>query len=263
MYPVYSIAKPFLAHAVLELALPLDASVGEFVPGLSSIYASRSIGQLLNHTSGLSDYSKLTDYGYAVANSLPAWSRDDLLVRTLALPHDIKGFSYSNIGYLLLRMAVENQTGKALFGALEQLVFKPLGIHGFEEWEQESSLVPNYDPKWVYSGTFLASERSILDGFAKLVQHRSAKAGLEVLSVEVDFEKTGFDYPTYGVGLMMDQAPSESQPKFVGHGGGGPGYSHMILMHVETSQTAIETSVKEFNQSEAITRLREKLTAKR
>lgn len=88
MIPAYSVSKPFLAQAVLELKLDLDAPVGQYLSDLPEVYAHRRIRDLLNHTSGLYDYSALTEYNEAVAKRERAWSRAELLQRAEALAHD-------------------------------------------------------------------------------------------------------------------------------------------------------------------------------
>lgn len=258
---VYSIAKPFLAQAVLELGLPLDAPIGDFVQGLAPVYAQRTIGALLNHTSGLADYSFLQTYGDAVEAREPAWPRQDLLERCLEFAHMAPGFQYSNIGYLLLRTAVEARTGTSFFGALQQLVFEPLGIEGFAEWEAPTNIVPGYDPRWVYSGTFIAEAEAVAPAFAKLVQHRDKTIGLSAGNTAVDHENTGFETPGYGYGLMSDVASENECPRLVGHGGGGPGFGLMVLTNTANWQTELEYATAGFNQIEAIGRLRAKLGA--
>jgi D-alanyl-D-alanine carboxypeptidase len=255
-FPIYSIAKSFVAQAVLELGVPLDQPVGNLISGLHSLYSERKLENLLNHTSGLSDYSQLSEYREAVSAGEDAWSRDTLLNKALQLPNNHVGFNYSNVGYLLLRMLVESETGLSMFDALRHLVFEPLAIEGFEEWETQDELVPLYDPKWVYSGTFTATESAVLNGYLKLTQHRANTLGFAVGCVEVPYSGTGFDKPGYGYGFMCDLVTEEHQPAFVGHGGAGPGYSHMILANTKTWKIGFESSSADFNQAEAIQRLR-------
>ena len=254
--PVYSIAKPFLAQAVLELGLPLTDRIGQHLSVISELYADRRIDQLLNHTSGLADYSALAAYGQAVDNHTDAWSREELLEHCAALNHNVDGFNYSNIGYLLLRMMVEEKTGLSMFGAIKALVLDPLAIDGFEEWEARSEIVPGYDPRWVYSGTFLADADSIKRGFVKLVQHRAKTIGLDAGMTLLPHQGTGFDHPGYSYGFMNDVDLATRQPKFVGHGGGGPGFAHMILVNTANWQVGLESSTTDFDQAAAITRLR-------
>lgn len=259
-FPVYSIAKPFLTQTVLELGLPLTDRIGQHLSVISEPYADRRIDQLLNHTSGLADYSALAAYGQAVDNHTDAWSREELLERTAVLNHNIDGFNYSNIGYLLLRMLVEEKTGLSMFGAIKSLVLDALAIDSFEEWEAHSDIVQIYDPRWVYSGTFLADAESIRRGFAKLVRHRAETIGLDAGMSLLPYQGTGFDQPGYSYGFMNDVDLATSQPKFAGHGGGGPGFSHMILVNTANWQVGLETSTADFDQTAAITRLRAEIS---
>ena len=256
MIPVYSISKPFLAQAVLELGLPLDSTVGKHLQHLAPAYAERTIGALLNHTSGLADYGYLKQYHAAVEAHEPAWSRADLLERCLVFPHTFDGFQYSNIGYLLLRMLVEQQTGLEYFEALEQLVFHPLKIDGFAKWEAATDVVPGYDPRWVYSGTFLGDPAKVAEAVTRLARHRHETLGLGAGLTFVHHENTGFDAPAYNFGFMADASENTQLPRFVGHGGGGPGFGLMALVNTETWQGKIEYASHEFNQTEAIGRLR-------
>jgi D-alanyl-D-alanine carboxypeptidase len=254
--PVYSISKPFLAQAILELNLDLKAAIGDFVPDLAEAYKTRPVASLLNHTSGLDDYSQLTEYNQAVANSEAAWSEAELLERCERLPHQRVGFHYSNIGYLLLRQAMEHSTGLGYFQSLEQLVFKPLGISGFAEWAEPHEDVPNYDPAWVYSGTFLAVPDAIAPALATLAKHRANTLGLAAGLAEVPYPNTGFEQPGYNFGFMANGNP----PTHVGHGGGGPGFQLMALVNTNNWNSDVEISqTGDLDQAKAIEALKARL----
>jgi CubicO group peptidase (beta-lactamase class C family) len=152
-------------------------------------------------------------------------------------------------------MLVEEATGLEYFEALEQLVFHPLQIDGFAKWEEATEVVPSYDPKWVYSGTFLGDPAKIADGLAKLVQHRSKTFGLGRGTVAVHHENTGFEKPGYGYGLMVDVDSPEASPRFAGHGGGGPGFGLMALVNTATGIGQLEYATKDWNQTAAVERL--------
>jgi len=256
LIPIYSISKPFLAEAVLALALPLSDTIGQHLPRLAPVYAQRTIGDLLNHRSGLDDYGRLPDYHAAVANNEPAWSRGDLLERCAGLPHANPGFEYSNIGYLLLRMLLEQETGLSYFQAIRQLVLEPLNISGFREWESATDVVPGYDPSWVYSGTFLGQPETIAANLTKLAIHRRETIGHSAGWKPVPYQNTGFDDPGYNYGFMADGNPARS----VGHGGGGPGFGLMALVNLATGQAALRYSAGDkFDQAAAICDLRTEL----
>ncbi|NBU30414.1 MAG: class A beta-lactamase-related serine hydrolase [Actinobacteria bacterium] len=259
MIPVYSISKPFLAQAVLELDIPLQQQIGAMLPALPAVYASRSIESLLNHTSGLGDYTQLPEYRSAVVAGQPAWERDTLLALCGDAPHNHVGFHYSNIGFLLLRMLVEQQTSSSFFTALSQLVLDPLGITGFIEWELPTAVVPGYDPRWVYSGTLVAAPEAIAPAMAKLTEHRASTIGLSTGWVPVSHAGTGFDAPGYNFGFMTDGGSESEQPLRVGHGGSGPGFGLMALVDVRTGRSAVEYSGEDFDQALTIARMRRTL----
>ena len=261
MIPVYSISKPFLAQAVLELGADLATPVGDLVPGLPAVLANRKLWNLLNHTSGLGDYGPIPEYQRAVANNEPAWSRADFLNHVSSLPHDKSGFSYSNIGYFLLRLAVEQKTGLSYFESLNQLVFPNIDFTQVAQWESiddwkfedKPAELQKYDPRWVYSGTFLADPEALCVAFAKLVQLRSQGLGLEAGNNLLDYPNTGMDEPGYNLGFMTNG----QQPMHVGHGGGGPGLGLMILGKPGDSAFQLEYQFgNEFDQTAAIKRLR-------
>ncbi|MCX6404126.1 MAG: serine hydrolase [Actinobacteria bacterium] len=259
MIPVYSISKPFLAQAVLELAFPIHQPIGKFLPGLDSVYSERLLEQLLNHISGLGSYGELPDYQSQVDAGLPAWPAELLLKKCLNISHDKAGFSYSNLGYELLRMLVEQETGLSYFEALQKLVFDPLELTEFAEWTQVSDIVPGYDPGWVYSGTFLSPPEAIAPALAKLAQYRAGTLGLNAGLIPVNISDTGFENPGYNFGFMTDGGFDGAKPKFVGHGGSGPGYELFALVSTSTWESELEYTTENFEQSEAIKRLKSTL----
>jgi D-alanyl-D-alanine carboxypeptidase len=256
MIPVYSISKPFLAQAILELDLPIHNPIGNFLSKLAPVYSGRPLGELLNHTSGLGSYGELPDYQPSVDAGLPAWSTDLLLTKCLNITHNKTGFSYSNLGYLLLLMLVEHETGLPYFQALQKLVFEPLGLTEFAQWTEVNEIVPRYDPRWVYSGSFISPQEAIAPALAKLAQYRAETLGLNAGLIPVHIADTGFDNPGYNFGLMTDGGFTGEPPQLVGHGGSGPGYEMIALVKTATWESAIEYTTEGFEQSEAIKRLR-------
>ncbi|HSX25111.1 MAG TPA: serine hydrolase domain-containing protein, partial [Candidatus Andersenbacteria bacterium] len=126
--PWWSFGKTAIAAATLRLVqddrLELDASF-EGKP-----YTLR---QLLMHTSGLSDYGMLRDYHEAVEHNEHPWDFSDMVERVnvdTLLFEPGKKFSYSNVGYALIRNKIERMTDKNLQKSLEELVFTPLKIKG-------------------------------------------------------------------------------------------------------------------------------------
>src|SRR6202158_3235030 len=119
IFPIYSITKTLTAICVLRLAeagaLTLDASARAWLPEVG-VPESITLRHLLRHTSGLRDYGPLAQYHAAVrACPQQPWARPPFLDATLPaglLFSPGEGFSYSNIGYMLLIDIVERVTGR-------------------------------------------------------------------------------------------------------------------------------------------------------
>jgi CubicO group peptidase (beta-lactamase class C family) len=139
MFHLASVSKPFVATAVVSLAmgretsgpvLDLDAPIIEWVPeftladGRAAEVTARG---LLSHTSGLPD---VADYGWhdpqlgddalsEFARSLSDWQ----------LKSDPgAAYSYSNAGYELLGLVLSRATGTTFENAVRQLVLGPIGM---------------------------------------------------------------------------------------------------------------------------------------
>ena len=250
--PVYSISKPFLAEAILSLNLPLHYSISKFLDGLDSCFQQRTISSLLNHTSGLDDYGDLDEYRNAVESCDSAWPVQEILLLASRQRNANSGFYYSNIGYLLLKMLLEKLTQLSYFKALTKLVFEPLNIRGFQEWNTPHANIPNYDPNWVYSGTFLSEINEIAPAILKLAKHRQDTRGLGIGITPVRIEGTGFGKPGYGYGFMSEINDGSDIPRYVGHGGGGPGFKLMALADTKKWKSAIRHSTGNFDQATEI-----------
>jgi D-alanyl-D-alanine carboxypeptidase len=229
--PWWSYGKTVLAAAAFKLAeqgrLQLDT------PLAGKPFTLR---QLLAHRAGVRDYGGLADYHLAVARRETAWPADDLLVRAKAdelLFTPGQGWSYSNIGYLLVRREIERATDSELRSALHATVFAPLGVHAFlarTRDDMQRVLWPalhGYDPNWVYHGlivgTAIDAARFLHRLFTgELLSDVSRRAMFD--SVPLPFAlplDRPFIKPTPGTGLMID--PEGPFGPWFGHTGGGPG----------------------------------------
>ncbi len=151
----YSATKPLLATAILQLVargqLTLDTPVQSVLPSLP-LSEPVTLGQLLNHTSGIPDYGALPEYAEAVrATPSQPWTPNEFLERTLARQGLLfppgQGWAYSNIGYLLLKQVIERAHGQTLRVALHESLFAPLGLASTfvaESLDDARALTPGY-----------------------------------------------------------------------------------------------------------------------
>lgn len=133
--PVYvaSLSKQFTAAAVYKLAaegrIRLKEPIGVRLRGLSSPTSTPSVQQLLNHTSGLRDYSALLE----VAGRLNERPDNRGVLRILNAQRALNfapgtDYEYSNSDYVLLGLLVEEVTGLPLSTFMEPEFFAPLAM---------------------------------------------------------------------------------------------------------------------------------------
>ncbi|HUN57390.1 MAG TPA: serine hydrolase domain-containing protein [Candidatus Binataceae bacterium] len=231
LVPWWSFTKTVLAGAVLALAARRRLDLDEPIKGMQY-----SLRNLLQHTSGLPDYGGMADYQAAVAAGEKPWSRDKLLERMKLdklLFEPGCSWSYSNIGYLIVRQIIERTTGLGLDESIRGLLFDPLGIEGAfvaaSIGDLERTVWGNerrYDPGWVYHGLVVGSPSaaaSFLHGllFGALLPAYLKTEMLNPVSAGGPFPGRPFVAPSYGLGVMMD--PKNQLGLVVGHTGQGPG----------------------------------------
>jgi CubicO group peptidase (beta-lactamase class C family) len=132
IFQIGSISKVFTASLVMLLvdegAIALDCPVISYLPGLRvagmGVSDAISIRHLLTHTSGLA-----SDLPFGTGDE----SIEDYIRHCHLLPyvHRQPGerFSYSNAAYVIVGRVVESVTGIAWSRAIEERIFKPLGMN--------------------------------------------------------------------------------------------------------------------------------------
>lgn len=254
-FSLYSIAKILLAVAALRLVeagwLGLDAPIRATLPEVD-LPEGVTPRRLLKHTAGLADYGAMAEYDADLkADPSRPWTPEEFLARTLPrgpLFAPGEGWAYSNVGYLLVRLAIERLTGLPLGEALAGLVLRPLGLRrtavaatledvvdlevasGWSaELDEDGELHDvsrRYHPGWVSHGLVVSTAAEvarILEALfgGRLLRAESLAAMLE--GVRVPGEHPLIREPGYGLGLMLDL--SSPYGLVAGHGGGGPGYA--------------------------------------
>lgn len=248
---IYSLTKTFLAVLVLKLVeteqVDLDSRLSCYLP--NAPFASlMTIRQILHHTSGLPDYGPLTEYQKSVQeNPSEPWSEEGFFKRTCnggSLQFEPgSSFSYSNIGYMILRLLVENLTGKTFAQNISELITVPLGLtktgvvknqDDMEQlvWSSSTNIISAtskndlrhlYHPGWVSHGVIASTAEETAKFYAALfngvlIDHDLLQQMTTMFSVEV--KHPFFKNPGYGLGLMGEP----DNGGIYGHTGAGPGY---------------------------------------
>ncbi len=128
-----SVSKQFTAMAIYQLIaagkIDFQTPVRSILPELPAATKDISVANFLNHSSGILDYENLIE----AARKTQLTDFDVLeyirSVDSLYFPPGSQ-FRYSNTAYCLLALIVERLTHKSYPDAIEDLIFKPLGIKG-------------------------------------------------------------------------------------------------------------------------------------
>lgn len=239
-FRVGSITKPFTATAILQLAaagaLGLDDPICKHLKACPSSWAAVRVSQLLNHTSGIPDYMMLQSF----------W-KDFLMLKTQAqmvasfsdqplLFTPGTRFSYSNSGYYLLGMIIENVTHERYEDVLEKHVLRPLGLAD-TGYDHDDPVIPRR-----VAGYRLGPKRELLNGLYFDMEQPFAAGGLysttgDLLKFARSFDgskllsdryRTLMETPgkgAHGYGWYAGPAPGFHSGRDISHGGSINGFS--------------------------------------
>jgi CubicO group peptidase (beta-lactamase class C family) len=129
-----SITKQFTAAVIVQLAqegkLSLDDPLSKFLPDYPQPGGAATVRQLLQHTSGVQDYTEMPGVMNPISTAIPR-STETLIALFRDAPSPTKPgevWAYNNSGYVLLGAIIEKVTGKAWHEALEERITHPLGL---------------------------------------------------------------------------------------------------------------------------------------
>lgn len=139
---IASLSKPITAIALVLLAekglLSLDDPAAKFVDNLPD-YAHRiTIRQLLHHTSGIKDYENILTKKGLSNNDVIHWLHNQ---DGLTFAPGTK-FEYSNSGYIILALIIENVSEMSYARFLKANIFDPLHMQHTVVYETNTS-IPN------------------------------------------------------------------------------------------------------------------------
>jgi D-alanyl-D-alanine carboxypeptidase len=144
IYRLASITKQFTAAAILHLAeegqLSLDDQISDYLPDYPASGRRITIRNLLSHTSGLSDVAVIPLLEEAGG---VGYTRDQIIDLVASQPLDFEpetGHSYSNVGFMLAGVVIEQVTGTSYADYLTNEVLRPLGL-------DQTSFCPDEQPR--------------------------------------------------------------------------------------------------------------------
>lgn len=245
MFRIGSVTKRFTAALIVQAIaagnLSLDATLDTFVPDFPLQGKKVTIRHLLNHTSGIPNY---TDVGKEWEKVQPLeLSHAELLALVAGKPFDFEpgtDWRYDNTGYYLLGMVLEKVHGKPYAKCIDELCAS-IGLTRTRH-DSNRELIRNRAQGYgVENGKTVNDEPlgmnqpgaagALLSTGGDLVRWSMALAGGKVVDAASYTQMTtppqidGKD-THYGFGLMVGQV--EGQPAVM-HGGGIHGFNSVLL----------------------------------
>ena len=133
---IASAAKAFSGAVALSLvsksALSLNDTIGQRLPDLPDAWSEVTLRQLLNHTSGLPDFSQDKRFREDLLDSLKKAPPPEKLL-SYVKHKDLRfvpgsRYRYSNSDNVAVALMVEAATGRTYEGQLQEQVYGPLGL---------------------------------------------------------------------------------------------------------------------------------------
>ncbi|MGG2091541.1 serine hydrolase domain-containing protein [Bacillus sp. S13(2024)] len=250
-FRIGSVTKTFTATVVLQLAgenrLNLDDSIEKWLPGViqGNGYDDKqiTIRQLLNHTSGIAEYTRSKDFN--MMDTKKSYTAEGLVKMGISMPPDFapgKSWSYSNTGYVLLGILIEKVTGNSYAEEIENRIIEPLELsdtflpgnssvipgtkhaRGYIQLDgaSEPKDVTYYNPSMGSSaGDMISTADDLNKFFSSLLGGKLLKEQqLKQMLTTVPTGRTEID--GYGLGIYETKLPNGVS--IWGHGGGIPGF---------------------------------------
>lgn len=131
VFEIGSISKQFATATVMLLAeegkLNVDDPISKYINALPGEWAAVTIKQLMLHQSGIPDYEEIRSYDVYRYRLIP----DEVIKIGHSRPMDFPpgtGYYYSNTGYYLLSMIIQQVEAMPLRDVMQTRIFTPLGM---------------------------------------------------------------------------------------------------------------------------------------
>jgi N-acyl-D-aspartate/D-glutamate deacylase len=249
-----SLGKMFTATAVMlqveDGKLALSDPLTKFFPDAPASWQKITVRNLLNHTSGIPDYTT------SAFNYRHDYTEDELAKMAMALVPEFPAgsrWNYSNTGYALLGFIVHKVSGKFYGDVLADRVFKPLGMttarviseadivpNRAAGYQHETGQLKNQD--WVAPKLNTTADGSLYWSVRDLVAWDTAVARRKILKPESWNEiltpvrlTSGKTYP-YGMGWGLEERAGKPLQS---HGGSWQGFKTQLSRFIGDSLDVI------------------------
>ena len=252
-FRIGSVTKQFTAALVLQLAeaseLDLNAPITRYLPDYPAAQGRVTVHQLLSHTGGIPEHLGQPDFPDMMRDPITPLAFLDVFS---GRPLDFEpgsAFRYSNSGYVLLGAIIEQVTGQTYADALRTRLLEPLGLtdtvyqtneavldrmaSGYDRTTTGVQHAPYIDTSIPYAAGMMVSTVHDLHQWTRALHAAAPFQNAEML---VTMTTPVLNDYAYGIGNSLIPVGSGAV-RSIGHNGGIPGFTSMLMYFPETEQT--------------------------
>ena len=250
-----SVGKQFTATAIMMLVedgkIGLEDPLTKFFPNAPAAWKQVTVGELLSHTAGFTDYPKSFNFR-------KDYTEDEVLKIVegipLAYPPGTK-WSYANLGYATLGILIHKVTGKFYGDFLQERIFKPLDMNS-ARIISEADIIPNRaagyrvvkgelkNQEWVAPMINTTADGSLYFSINDLAKWDAAlytekllkRSSLEQMWIVAKLKNGQPNSDHYGYGWSNE---IKNGHKVIGHGGSWQGFKTHISRYVDDKLTVV------------------------
>ncbi|WP_326788506.1 serine hydrolase domain-containing protein [Streptomyces sp. NBC_00151] len=283
---IASTAKAFSGAVALRLvdrrALSLDDTIGRRLPSLPRQWRSVTLRQLLNHTSGLPDYTQSPEF-LEILTADPRHHFDsrrllDFVADEPLLFRPGSKYQYSNSDNIAVALMAEAATGRPYEQLLRDLVYRPLGL-------RDTSLPQGYEMPEPYMHGYDVTPPNPPEDVSEALSASGVWASGGIISTPADLTRF---IRGYAGGALISKATLREQRRWIdgasepagpgvnkagaaifrystrcgvvlGHTGNFPGYTQLIAATPDGRRSltfSLTTQVNKTTKPELLERLR-------
>lgn len=257
-----SITKLFTAVMILQLEsegkISIDDSVSKYINLKQHNNAGITIKNLLNHTSGLYNYTSSSQLKW---ENTPNQCLDYSLKRKLDFKPGSK-YNYCNTGFLILGLIIEKITEKSYQENISERIFEPCGLEsmlycsdektpfntarGYKMKGKKYKDYTDISHSWANSAGAVLGNLEDLNKFVNclftgnLIDSLQLKKMISPTIIYRDLNAAGLEWFYHAMGLCWDLNLDKSEkPIYVSHGGNTHGYNCDIHYNTQNNLTII------------------------
>jgi CubicO group peptidase (beta-lactamase class C family) len=225
IFNIGSVTKQFTAFCILKLEedgkLNLQDSIQKYIPELPNFDETITLNHLLSHTSGIPDYLEVLGLKNKFnKNRL----QTDYMLNFFKKYHTLsfkpgERFSYSNTGYMMLRIIIERVSGTSINNYSNEQIFKPLKMHSAKFTYYEKDGMPDGTRSYYFSKNKFKAHKPI---------QPNAMGATGVFCNLEDYQKwdANFSHPT----LKTKNIVAKMRQQYILNNGSKSGYGSGIII---------------------------------